>query len=402
MRNIFVVLSLICCLNPCLTWAADNKPLENTEFQVFKAQTELKFETIKEIQQKAVVEIPIKVSQAIEAQGKTIDAFDKRIADLNLYIALASIIITVLAIFATFVGYSAAASKAKNIAEDWFTDNEKGLLARLKVLEDGVATHATHTKKTMTAKAEELKAEKEKIQNNMISGSQIGSPEYSSQLKIATEEITHKPSVEFTIDDWDTLAFNAINENKIALAIEYWGNAAQTQDADAEKVVRVLFNKAVALGRLDQSDEAIIIYKEIINGYDASVLHSMQVHVANALNCLGFRQLMRAKQVWADVSQRQILLNDALTLLRKGEAKPQDNKYHKAMLLGNLAYALWLLERTEVAVKPLREALQLGGEVVRAGELADAAMHTIDADAGFIALVEKLWAELQSNVAVGK
>ena len=410
MRNLFVVLSLICCLNPCLTWAADNKPLENTEFQVFKAQTELKLDTLKENQAKAITEATKSYTEDLNKQNVTITAQDKRIGDLNLYLAIYAVIGGVLGILVAVAAYLSAGSKAreearkeaKECAETWFNKNENGLLARLKALEDGVTTHANNTKKIMTANADALKEEKEKIQKNMLSGNQIDTPTHSSQLKIATEEIAHKPSAQFTYDDWDTLAFNAINENKIALAVEYWGNAAQNQDADDEKMLRALCNKAVALGRINQPSEAIIIYEKIIHGYDSPMFPNLQIHVANAINGLGFQQLLHAKQVWADFSQRETLLNVALTLFRKSEAKPTNLRHHKAAVLGNLAYVLWLLGRTEEVSPILSEALKLGGKRIRNAELEDTRMHTVDADAGFVALVKKLWVELQSKVAVGK
>jgi tetratricopeptide (TPR) repeat protein len=406
MRSIFVVLSLICCLNPWLTWAADNKPLENTEFQVFKAQTELKFETIRDIQQKAVVEIPTKISQAIDVQGKTIDAFDKRIADLNLYIALASIIITVLAIFATFVGYSAAASKAKNIAEDWFKNNENGLLARLKVLEVDLAEKATQAHNAIDVAKQSVIDKGVEVTKNMSITNKTGSAEVSAEDKItllaADQALKDKPESQYTFSDWNTRAFATNSKNNFALAADFWDKAAQTQGATSEEVVMALCNRGLNLKVLNQPEQAVATFDDIINRYGDSKKPILQALVSIAVGSKGSTLLMLAKLAWQDTVERQSLLNKALVLLSNAVAKSHIFVEQHTGILGTIAYTLWLLGLKEEAKTPLREALQRGGEAVRDGWLDAAAINTVDADAGFVALVNKLWDEHLARESVKK
>lgn len=453
MRNIFVVLSLICCLNPCLTWAADNKPLENTEFQVFKAQTELKLDTLKENQVKAISEVTKSYAEDLNKLSSIISAQDKRIGDLNLYLAIYAVIGGVLGILVAVAAYLSAGSKAreearkesKECAETWFNKNENGLLARLKALEDGVTDHANNTKQSMTANADEVKADKEKIQQALYSGGKVDSPEGNSQLKIATEEITHKPSAQFTYVDWDTLAFNEISENNHALAADYWGKAADTRGATDYEVATALFNKGVAFGKINQPDNAITIYEELISRFKKSTSPEIQEHIARALvnkgaiylkihenqkaietyeivldsfgasklpavqmqvgfaaSCKGFLLLLQAKQEWTNATRRESLLNEALSFHLVAETKEYANQQNKAIVLANLAYTLWLLNRNQDAIQTLGRALLISGDTVRDDAIADAAMHTVDADAGFVALVNKLWAELPSKVEVDK
>lgn len=453
MRNIFVVLSLICCLNPCLTWAADNKPLENTEFQVFKAQTELKLDTLKENQAKSITEATKSYVEDLNKQSAIIAAQDKRIGDLNLYLAIYAVIGGVLGILVAVAAYLSAGSKAreearkeaKEFAETWFNKNEKDLLARLKVLEDGVTTHANNAKQSMSDHADTVKEEKEKIHKNMLSPYQVKIQEDSSQLKIASEKITHKPSSLFTFDDWDTLAFNAMSDKKPELAAEYWDKAARIDNTDDHDIARALFHKGVAytdhkeyekaissfedvIGRFSASnfpaiqqlvtrsllnkgssfgkllllEKAIIDFQDILSRVGTSTLPYLQEHVTDALNGLGFGRLLQAKQIWANTTQRQSLLNEALILFKKAEVSPQSNMQSKAIMLGNLAYALWLIGHTEQATNKLKEALQLGGEDIRDAELADTTLHTVDKDTSFVELVNKLWDEQIIKAKVDK
>lgn len=535
MRNLFVVLSLICSLNPCLTWAADNKPLENTEFQVFKAQTELKFEAIRDIQQKAVVEIPTTVSKLIDTQGKTIDAFDKRIADLNLYIALASIIITVLAIFATFVGYSAAASKAKKIAEDWFKENENGLLARLKILETDLANKASLAHSAIDVAKQSVIDKGAEVTKNMtlntLDATTKVSADDKTSLTAADTALKDKPESQYTFNDWNTRAHAAYANGSFVLAANFWDQASQTSEATDEQIAKVILNKSVAhldakqsekaiesseevikryntstqtklleivagalvnkglgLSQLKQSEKAIqscdevisrfgestlpklqdtvaialrnkglnfidlkqaekaiecyeevtnrfgestlpklqgIVarafvskghafrqlkqvekaiesYDEVITRLRTSTLPALQAIFAGAYNSKGFLLLMQAKEAWNDSERRHVLLSEASVLFSYAETIPHVTQSFKAILIGNKAYALWLLGLTEEAVHPLREALQLGGETVRDGELEDVSTHRVSVDAGFETLVNKLWAELPHKITVVK
>lgn len=453
MRNLFVVLSLIYCLNPFLTWAADNKPLENTEFQVFKAQTELKLDTLKENQAKAITEATKSYVEDLNKQNVIIAAQDKRIGDLNLYLAIYAVIGGVLGILVAVAAYLSAGSKAreearkeaKECAETWFNKNENVLLARLKVLEDGVTTHANNAKKSMTANADALKEEKEKFQKNMLSGNQIKTQQGNLQFKIATEEITHKPSTQFTFEDWDTLAFNAMSDKKPELALEYWNNAARIDNAGDEDIASALYRKGIASGSVKDYDKAISCYEDVIRRFGTSnlpvvqqfvtksifnkgsifgklllldkaipefqevlsrvgtsTLPYLQEQVTDALNGLGFGRLLQAKQIWVNIAQRQSKLQEALSLFRKAEASPQSNIESKGIMLGNLAYALWLIGQTEEATDKLKEALMLGGKDIRDAELADTALYPVDSDVSFVALVNKLWDEQLVNVAVDK
>ena len=64
-------------------------------------------------------------------------------------------------------------------------------------------------------------------------------------------------------------------------------------------------------------------------------------------------------------------------------------------MLGNIAYAHWLLGEHDTVRELLRDALEQGGEALRDGELADTEIHPVAEDEGFRSLVKAVWNECE-------
>lgn len=410
MRNIFVVLSLICCLNPCLTWAADNKPLENTEFQVFKTQTELKLDALKENQAKAITEATKSYIEDLNKQNVIISAQDKRIGDLNLYLAIYAVIGGLLGVFVAIAAYLSAGSKARQEAtqssENWFNQNEKGLLSRLKILEDSVSAKAMQAHNAIHATEQSVIEKGAETAQRMLvnSGSSIKvvSVEDKTNLNAADNVLKDKPESQFTFSDWSTRASASDANNNFALAADFWEKAAQTKGATDDQVIMALNNKGSKLRQINQPEQALSIFDDLIKRYSNSQNPVVRVMLAVVMANKGAVLLKQAKQAWMNTAQRHQLLQKALAMFTNAESKLHILEEHYFAVLGDIAYAQWLLGNKGEAAVRLTKALNMGGETEHDNLLDGAARSTVDADAGFVELVNKLWDEQLAKKALNK
>ncbi|HOY71278.1 MAG TPA: tetratricopeptide repeat protein [Methylotenera sp.] len=162
-------------------------------------------------------------------------------------------------------------------------------------------------------------------------------------------------------------------------------------------VANAMMNKSYLFNDLKNSQDEAKTYDEIISRLASSSNARLRQHVDVAYNNKGFGLILQAKQTWDDALAREALLTQALTALE--QAAKATSSETKAMALGNTAYAKWLLGRTDEAKAPLTEALKMSGVWLYEGELSDTKQHTVPADAGFVALLDKVWQEVQPKAA---
>jgi tetratricopeptide (TPR) repeat protein len=160
-----------------------------------------------------------------------------------------------------------------------------------------------------------------------------------------------------------------------------------------EQVVRGLVNKGVSLGEQGKSEETIKVYDEMDRRFGSGVAPGIRALVAKALNGLGCIQIMLAKKNWLDESLRQSWLSSAATVLARATTicGPDD----RAMILGNLGYALFLMGQVEAVRAPTLECLKLGGQKALDVQRGDAKQHRVEPeDANYEKLLDELWASL--------
>jgi tetratricopeptide (TPR) repeat protein len=163
---------------------------------------------------------------------------------------------------------------------------------------------------------------------------------------------------------------------------------------DKEQALRILGakalnSKALALGRLNRRSEADTFLDEVIAINDP--MFNAQIAVAE--NTKGFTSLLRAKQQWANQDSREVHLKLAIELFARAVPKSSQDP----VVLGNHGYALFLQGNTAAARPILKDALQRGGERLRAAELDDSRIHPVPNDESFRALIEELWLELENE-----
>lgn len=163
-----------------------------------------------------------------------------------------------------------------------------------------------------------------------------------------------------------------------------------------EQVAKAYFNKGVVQSQADLQT-AIATCDAMIARYGDSGVDGVQEQVASAYNGKGFALLLRGKQHWQAVESRRGDLDLALVALHT--ALPRIAAKDKGVVLGNIAYAEWLLGREPAGVaETLGKALRIGGAKLYQDTLEDTARFPVAEDADFRALVERVWAEVQAEV----
>jgi len=164
------------------------------------------------------------------------------------------------------------------------------------------------------------------------------------------------------------------------------------------QVVWGLVNKGGMLGQQEQFAETLKVYDEIERRFGSDSSLEVREQVAKGLNGLGFSQIMRAKEHWLDEPLRQSRLSSAATVLARATAMcgPDD----RAMIQGNLGYALYLAGQVQAARSPTFECLKLGGQKALDDQRGDVKLHRVEPeDVAYEKLLDELWASLPPSNA---
>jgi len=159
--------------------------------------------------------------------------------------------------------------------------------------------------------------------------------------------------------------------------------------------VHAQVGKGVTLRQDGHTDEALAIYDAVEDRFGNSEAPALREQVASARGNRGFTHLTMAKEAGQKPDgedEAEALLKNALVDIEGALVDQPD----EPMNLGNRGYALFLLGREDEAEAPLCSALELGGEKLYLGTLDDAKIHPLPQDEAFVALVERLWAEVQA------
>ena len=171
-----------------------------------------------------------------------------------------------------------------------------------------------------------------------------------------------------------------------------WGGA--TEADSRSHLLLADAAKGETLFKLGRIEEAIAHVQRSLDerGADATAGERSQL-----LNSIGYWNLILAKKDWeekgrtAAVEQRLQATLEGFRRDIAGCTEPGS----RACSLGNMSYALFLLDRVSESETMMREALGAGGEELYLGELEDAELHPCPLDDGFKAMVQRVWKGLQ-------
>lgn len=158
-----------------------------------------------------------------------------------------------------------------------------------------------------------------------------------------------------------------------------------------EYVAKALGNKGLALGQMQRLEEEIAVYDEMLRQFAHSQEPVLQAIVSNTLNSKGYAILLSAKRCRNDVPQQRVLIQIALDNFKRAITSAEVGEH--SVILGNQAYALFLLGRQTESESLLRQALALGGQSLYEAELADSHLHPLPEDKIFREMLDRLWVE---------
>ena len=188
-----------------------------------------------------------------------------------------------------------------------------------------------------------------------------------------------------------------IQQPELAIAVydelvQRFGQANEV--AILEHVAKALLNKGFALGQMQQPEAAIAVYDELVRRFGQANEMAILEQVAKALTNKGFALLIEAKK-HPEPHQRLSLLKQSLEHFE--QALKSAATGDQAMILGNQAYALFLLHRKEESRSVLNTALTQGGQTLYDSEIADSQLNELPEDTEFRALLDEIWQSLSAQ-----
>ncbi|MDO8333234.1 MAG: tetratricopeptide repeat protein, partial [Nitrosomonas sp.] len=286
--------------------------------------------------------------QKLDFFKERLDGQDKRISDLafllSLSLACFGVLMTVIVVFFSLRSTKEAVLAAKeeartevtvqsqNIIGNWLDNDGQSLLFQKvestlqpeidkALLEIHNATNSVldglmeekreaHDHNTKT---KQLIENLNDIVTRSVDKDQPLSEEQKNTVDKAAKDLESKPPKEYEFKDWLMLGVRAFQSGKYEIAVEYFSKAVEVS-SEPVQLAKALFNKAITLGQLERSEEAIAVYDEVVKRFGESTELSLREQVAKALLNKGARlsQLER--------SEEEIAVYDEV-VKRFGEAK---------------------------------------------------------------------------------
>lgn len=161
-----------------------------------------------------------------------------------------------------------------------------------------------------------------------------------------------------------------------------------------ERVANALGSKRITLGQLGKPELEMQVCDEVVRRFGESGHLPLRYSVARALNGKGFALLIVGKAEAEKVNPKS-RWSQAVELFE--QALPICNQDDRAMILGNQAYACWLLGEQGLGSARMMDALVLGGEPLYLATLNDLAIHALPQDKFNAELLVNCWAAVKAQ-----
>lgn len=208
---------------------------------------------------------------------------------------IGGLLITILLALFGLVGYFSVAKKAaeeaKAASQQWFDDNLQNLHSKIRGLEQAVEQAQQKIDTSVTGVELASNAAIAHIQKGLNAPNEQAqpiSPAEQQALHQSVEQIREKPEASYSFDDWNKRAFEAYQSEQYEDAALYWKRASSIPNAGAAETAQALFNRGVALNKLNRLDEACSTYKQLIDTYSPDNTPSIRRLVAEAMINMGF------------------------------------------------------------------------------------------------------------------
>ncbi|MDE2623736.1 MAG: tetratricopeptide repeat protein, partial [Betaproteobacteria bacterium] len=302
----------------------------------------------------------------LENFRKRLDSQDGRIADIGLYLTCFGMLIAVLVVSFSLIGFvsvkNRARDEAKTESKKWFADNERRLTAQIDDLQERVKKLGDDTEANIKSKEKAFEAALEEarrqIQQRMSEPGKNTQPilqETIDELTQAEQSAIKKPEADYTYEDWNNRAFAAYSRDDKAGAMYFWMRASHHPAATAVEIASGLFNSGFALEQMERNEEAVTIYEEVVQRFGSESEVALRELVAKALVNKGFTL---AK---LDRDEEAIAVYDEV-VRRFGEATEAALREKVVMALVNKGFVLGKLDRSEEEIACYDEVVRRFGE----------------------------------------
>ncbi len=304
--------------------------------------------------------------ESLEPFKVRLDSQDKRIGDLGFYIALFGTLITGIVVFfsirSTREAVLAAKDEARKEISGWIGREGKSHIDEQIKPEIDVAIQQIHRAASYEIDRLQKNIRQSegliKILSNQIQIRIPSTPEQERRIKDAAAKLDSIAPQQYGYDDWMTLAFKAIQEEKYEIAAENFGKAVDVSDTPME-AAPALLNKGVALSKLGKNEDAIATYNEVAHRYGNRLEAPLREVVARALLNKGI------KFGETEMHDEAIAAYDEV-VKRYGDVSEADLRGVVAMALVNMGASLSKLGKNEDAIAAYNDVVNRYGNAPEA------------------------------------
>ena len=456
MRNINAIQAVVLAIFMALlsiAFAAD-KPATQADFNELQKQVntiDKELAVLKET--KAGLEK--RQTEITAGQANSLAAIANQTTMVGNYIALTSVLVTLLVFGAGSITYFSAVRKAKEEAQEaskkWFYENS----VMLKKQISGLQVEATAASKTIQTQSTRVKADADVASETIAkilkqASANLFSPPTSSRDSRSNDDSNHEavktvrdaseasketPQVTFSAADFYARGLADYADHDYQSALQAFKNAYQTLSSEASslKKAQYLFAQGNALVGLDKSIQAIAIFDEIDQRFGAETEPAVRETIAKTLlnktlafdllekfdkataahddldrrfgsdPTLGMRQIVAialqirsfTQVLFAKERWTERAIREANLAIAEHAARRAlllCSNDARANLLGGLGYVQFLSGKLVDARITTQECIRLGGKKVLDVQLADAKLHRVEPqDSDYEKMLAEIW-----------
>ena len=291
---------------------------------------------------------------------------DDRIDDIGLYLTIFAILITVVILFFALRYESIAKQQADSEVKKWIDEKAD------KEFEPKVKEYLNKLQEKSESILQSIQEEAVEIKNKYIKevdrATELNKKHQkdidlfkkmytNSEKEEAEENVKDLKTIEkkdYSFSDWYRLFLLEYMKNEFDKALDYIEKAIGKTDSNDE-LSMALVTKAITLGRLDRSEDAIKTYDEVVERFGKSENESLLEQVASALYNKGVRLGT------LDRSEDEIKTYDEV-VERFGKSGNESLLEKVASALVNKGATLGTLDRSEDEIKTYDEVVERFGK----------------------------------------
>ena len=458
MRNINAIQAVVFAILMSLlsiAFAAD-KPVTQADFNDLQKQVQ-NIDKELAVLKETTAGLKDRQSEITSGQANSLAAIANQTTTVGNYIALTSVLVTLLVFSAGSITYFSAVRKAKEEAQEaskkWFYENSAELKKQTAELqaEAHLASESIRANKVRVESDTNLFKISLQESNEMLfdlGKSGLGDKFASNvnqkavdKVNKASDALKTRPESEFTDDDFYVRGLANYANNDYQPALQAFKNAylalnskvlvskraqyllaqgkAQVELGEPEQAVAIfddidrrfgdeiepgvretvaatLLRKSIALHFLGKFDKATAAFDELDRRFSSDTTLGVRQVVCKALQIRSYVQVLFAKERWTERAIREA--NLAIAEKASCRALLLCSNDARANLLGGLGYAQFLSGKLVDARIATQECIRLGGNKLLDVQLADTKLHRVEPqDSDYEKMLAEIWKSIQTE-----